>query len=163
MLAQAVHIVQFALIGIVIGGEQIFTQLLNYPAQGPFPSSYEWIRERKFMVGFGAWTLGNSLAQSLSSTGAFEVAYDGHLVYSKLAPTSGDNLPTVQRIVSSILRINPTLASSPPPLNHRQSHRPQRQTPRTKPHASSSTRKLVSDDDDEADNNRDLHDMAYDE
>jgi len=149
-MAKAVHALQFATIGIVIGGDFVFSQ--------PFPSSYEWIRERKFLVGFGAWTLGNSLAQGLVSTGAFEVFYDGQLIYSALNPASKGQLPTLQHIVSGVLRINPALAAA--------RHSPQ--PPRVSPSKSSSSystgasgrNRLVEDDEDV---NKDLHDMSYDD
>jgi len=108
LMAQIAHIVQFSLIGVAVGGDYILTNIFNYPTQGPFPPVYQAIREKKMFVGMGAWFLGNSIAQSLSSTGAFEVAFNGHLIFSKLASHSGE-LPSLSHITTELLRLDPKL------------------------------------------------------
>jgi len=146
-LASVLQVVQLSLIGVAIAGDWILTTVFNYPINGPFPSVYESIREKKLYVGIGAWMVGNSFIQSLTSTGAFEIAFNGELIYSKLESTS-HQLPTIQHIVSQMIKVNPDMVNSQPP-------------PRSRPvAATSATRRSLNDD---SDFNHDVRDMAYDE
>jgi len=137
-----------------------FTHVLNYPAGGPFPPLYEQIREKKMFVGLGAWIVGNSITQGLTSTGAFEVYYNGQIVSSKLAPTSaafpsahghaGTNaVPPLQFLVQQMHRIDPSLSSRR--VNHG------RQPPRK------ASTKPISASQDEDDVNRDVRDLSYED
>lgn len=73
----------------MFGGDSIFATL----GLVPHPEWYTYIKENK-MSSFIAIFFANSIAQSMTSTGAFEVTVDGQEVYSKLAngrmPTAGD-------------------------------------------------------------------------
>ncbi|CAG9467747.1 unnamed protein product [Pedinophyceae sp. YPF-701] len=51
----------------------------------PVPSWYtERVVPSRMPYMLGAWFVGNTVIQSLTKTGAFEVFYDGELVFSKL-------------------------------------------------------------------------------
>jgi len=123
-LSRILQVVQFSLIGVALAGDYLLTHVLNYPANGPFPPLYEPIREKKLFVGMGAWIVGNSVIQGLSSSGAFEIYYDGRIVSSKLNPasaafasthggggTGNAALPSLQFIIQQMHRIDPTLTS----------------------------------------------------
>jgi len=158
LLANGLHVVQLSLIGLVVAGEYIFTNVLNYPVGGPFPPFYESIKEKKLLVGFGAWMVGNSLAQSLASTGAFEIAYNGQIVYSKLASSSAQ-LPTLQQIITNMQHIDPNL------ISHNAHSGRYRTQPISSKRASQSSYSDNDHDEDEHDTgtNSDIHDLAYDE
>jgi len=157
-LAQGVQVVQLSLIGMAVFGDLVLTSVLGYPTNGPFPNFYQSMREKKWYVGLGAWMVGNSIIQSVTSTGAFEIAYDGHLIYSKLnSPTH--QLPSLQHILTEMARIAPL---HPPPShpNHRTSSASSRSSSSNR-HAYTSA--VHTDEQDNLDVNRDVHDMAYDE
>jgi hypothetical protein len=50
----------------------------------PVPPWQEYLTANKMSTCGMTWFMGNTLAQNLVSTGAFEVYYDGDLVFSKL-------------------------------------------------------------------------------
>ena len=47
----------------------------------------------------GAWFLGNTVSQNLLNTGAFEVFYDGEVIFSKLEQR---RLPTIPEILDGL-------------------------------------------------------------
>ncbi|KAI3474217.1 hypothetical protein Pfo_029005 [Paulownia fortunei] len=80
MLSKLVPIVQFGVIGIIVGGEQIFPRL-GFAAP---PQWYYSMRANRFGSMASTWLLGNFLQSFLQSSGAFEVHCNGELVFSKL-------------------------------------------------------------------------------
>jgi len=147
MMAQLIQVAQLSFIGLVIAGDYVFTQFLNYPPNGPFPSFYESIREKKMLAGMGAWFVGNSLMQGLTSTGAFEVAFDGQLIHSKLAT---NQLPSLQHILTQLHRIQPDLISG----------RHNRARVHSQPSARRSQAAHAAEPEDDSDR---VHEMAYDD
>lgn len=65
-------ILQFAMLGVVVFGDQLFAAL-GMPA----PALYADIRDKKLVFGMGIWVVGNMVQSSLNSTGAFEIYYAG--------------------------------------------------------------------------------------
>ena len=55
----------------------------------------------------GCWWVGNTLRNSLGSTGAFEVLYQGQLVFSKLA---AGRMPTLGEVLDGIRAASPASA-----------------------------------------------------
>ncbi|XP_019460516.1 PREDICTED: selT-like protein [Lupinus angustifolius] len=80
LLSKVVPVLQFGVIGVVIGGEQIFP-MLGFVAPPPW---YNSLRANKFGTVASTWLLGNALQSFLHSSGAFEVYFNGELVFSKL-------------------------------------------------------------------------------
>lgn len=80
MLSKLVPIVQFGVIGIIVGGEQIFPRL-GYAVP---PQWYYSLRANRFGSMASTWLLGNFLQSFLQSSGAFEVYCNGEQVFSKL-------------------------------------------------------------------------------
>lgn len=78
-VAQMVFIAQLALIAVMLLGRSIFAAL-----GVPVPTLYEQWEDKKMAVIMAAWFLGNMLHNSLTSTGAFEVFYDGQQVRSRV-------------------------------------------------------------------------------
>ena len=74
-LARGVTVAQFAVVGVMAFGDQLFPYLGVDP-----PALYLANRERRVGVCLGAWLLGNAAHNALTATGAFEVFYDGQLV-----------------------------------------------------------------------------------
>lgn len=66
---------QFGVIAVAIFGDQIFAALGIQP-----PELYGQLREKRFGVVLAAWIVGNSIQNSLSATGAFEVYSNGQQV-----------------------------------------------------------------------------------
>ncbi|KAJ6844473.1 selT-like protein [Iris pallida] len=79
LLSKLVPVVQFGVIGIVMGGEHIFPRLGMAP-----PAWYFSLRTNRFGAMATTWLLGNFVQSFLQSSGAFEVYWNGDLVFSKL-------------------------------------------------------------------------------
>ncbi|KAF9675483.1 hypothetical protein SADUNF_Sadunf09G0036900 [Salix dunnii] len=78
--SKLVPVFQVGVMGIVLGGEQIFPMLgLMTP-----PPWYYSLRANKFGTIASTWLLGNALQSFLQSSGAFEVYCNDELVFSKL-------------------------------------------------------------------------------
>ncbi|XP_058110261.1 selT-like protein [Magnolia sinica] len=80
LLSKVVPIVQVGVIGIVMAGEHIFPRL-GFMTPPPW---YFTLRANRFGTIASTWLLGNVVQNFLQSSGAFEVYYDGDLVFSKL-------------------------------------------------------------------------------
>lgn len=76
VLSKVVPIVQFGVIGIIMGGEHIFPRL-GFAAP---PQWYYSMRSNRFGSMASTWLLGNFLQSFLQSSGAFEVYCNGDLV-----------------------------------------------------------------------------------
>jgi len=57
------------------------------------------LQEKKLAILMGSWFLGNTLINSITSTGAFEIMYGSDVVFSKLAV---GRMPTLEEIISGI-------------------------------------------------------------
>ncbi len=66
---------QFGAIGFMLAGEQLCGAL-----GVPVPQIYQQYKDKKSGIVLAIWFLGNALHNGLTSTGAFEVFYDGQLV-----------------------------------------------------------------------------------
>ncbi|KAI7730584.1 hypothetical protein M8C21_021468 [Ambrosia artemisiifolia] len=80
LLAKLVPVVQFGMIGVVMGGEHIFPRL----GFATPPAWYYSLRANRFGTISSTWLMGNFLQGFLQSSGAFEVSINGEQVYSKL-------------------------------------------------------------------------------
>mmetsp|Transcript_5216 Transcript_5216/g.14955 ORF Transcript_5216/g.14955 Transcript_5216/m.14955 type:complete len:102 (-) Transcript_5216:531-836(-) len=91
-MAQALQWIQGGAIVLVLTAERML------PALGldQDPSFYQVLKERRFPIIAGVWLFGNMVQSSLTSTGAFEVFYDGRLVHSKLAT---GHLPQMEELL----------------------------------------------------------------
>lgn len=76
LLSKMVPVVQFGMIGVVMGGEQIFPRL-GFAAP---PQWYYSLRANRFGTISSTWLLGNFLQSFLQNTGAFEVSINGEQV-----------------------------------------------------------------------------------
>ncbi|XP_058763811.1 selT-like protein [Vicia villosa] len=80
LLSKVVPVVQIGVVGVVVAGEQIFP-MLGFVAPPPW---YFNLRANRFGTIASTWLLGNALQSFLQSSGAFEVYFNGNLVFSKL-------------------------------------------------------------------------------
>ncbi|KAI9091610.1 hypothetical protein K1719_028053 [Acacia pycnantha] len=80
LLSKVVPVVQIGVVAVVVAGEHIFP-MLGYVAPPPW---YFNLRANKFGTIASTWLLGNTLQSFLQSSGAFEVYFNGDLVFSKL-------------------------------------------------------------------------------
>lgn len=93
--AQAVGLAQMGGFAMVFFGEKVF-QTLGVPAPDFYMNN---IAHNRFGAGVAVWFLGNFAQNQLVATGAFEVYYDGSLIYSKLAT---GRMPTVDELLGSV-------------------------------------------------------------
>jgi selT/selW/selH-like putative selenoprotein len=61
------------------------------------------LKEKKMMILMGAWFVGNTINNALTSTGAFEVYYEDALVFSKLE--TGRMPSSMDEIIQGIMRV----------------------------------------------------------
>ncbi|MCO5597427.1 hypothetical protein L7F22_051505 [Adiantum nelumboides] len=80
LLIKVIPVVQVAGIALVAAGDHIFPRL-GFASP---PSWYNYVRGNRFGAAAGLWVIGNVLQNTLQSTGAFEVYFDGDLIFSKL-------------------------------------------------------------------------------
>lgn len=88
VISQAISAVQMGIILLIVMGDKMLPT-----------SVYESVKDNKFGYCVGIWFLGNMLASNLRNTGAFEIAFDGQLIFSKL---DTGRMPAVQEIYSGI-------------------------------------------------------------
>ncbi|XP_009769442.1 selT-like protein [Nicotiana tabacum] len=80
LLSKVVPVFQFGVIGLVMGGEQIFPRL-GFAVPPPW---FYHLRANRFGTMATTWLLGNFFQSMLQSSGAFEVYCNGELIFSKL-------------------------------------------------------------------------------
>lgn len=93
MLSRVVTAVQMSLIGGLVAGDHIQQHM------GPLLPLYLKAKENKMAYLLGLWIFGNSLSQMLVNTGAFEISYNGKLLYSSIEMK---RLPSYDELVSAI-------------------------------------------------------------
>ena len=93
MIAQAAQMLQMMGIIFLLFGEGIFNGLGM-----PVPEAYKALQENK-MLAIGILFIGNSFAQQLVATGAFELELNGQEVYSKLKE---GRMPTIEEIITRL-------------------------------------------------------------
>ncbi len=76
LLSRILGFVQLGVIGVALAGEHV-AQSLGVAVPEQYLAA---LREKRMVIIMGAWFVGNMIHNSLSSTGAFEVFYDGQLV-----------------------------------------------------------------------------------
>mmetsp|Transcript_18778 Transcript_18778/g.46763 ORF Transcript_18778/g.46763 Transcript_18778/m.46763 type:complete len:150 (-) Transcript_18778:383-832(-) len=81
-------------VGATFFGEKIFATLGM-----PRPEFVASMQANKMGSCMGAWFVGNMLSQNLLNTGAFEVYYNGEVIFSKLQQA---RLPNVPEIMSGL-------------------------------------------------------------
>lgn len=120
-LANVLSAVQFGFIGLVLFGESMFS-LIDVAA----PGWYHGVKDNKFGCILMAWMLGNAVQSGLTNTGAFEIAYDGEIIFSK---QELGRLPSVQEVVSGIESVMERHGTKAP---SRRSSTPKREATRVK-------------------------------
>jgi len=101
LAAKIVGFAQFGFLGFALGGDYLLP-LFSISPQHPF---YQYIQNNKMPACAFVWIIGNMVSQSLQSTGAFEISYNGQMVYSKLEK---GKLPTSDEIINTIKKIAPS-------------------------------------------------------
>ncbi|KAK9811297.1 hypothetical protein WJX72_001364 [[Myrmecia] bisecta] len=79
-LSSIITVLQLGVIVVLLLGDYVF------PAMGfaQPPELYQQLKDKKMVVVMGAWFVGNMLQNSLTSSGAFEIYFDGQKIFSKL-------------------------------------------------------------------------------
>lgn len=104
-LVRALQAVQYGLLAVCMFGDQIFQYLGVAP-----PQLYvQNVVPNRFGAVIGVWFVGNMLVNTLQSTGAFEVYFDGQLIFSKLQmgrmPTVPEIFEPMERIIAQAMRV----------------------------------------------------------
>ncbi|KIY99027.1 SelT-like protein Flags: Precursor [Monoraphidium neglectum] len=105
-LSQAIGGAQMAGFGGVFFGDKLFEAI----GVAPPPDWYARVQQSKPLWALGVWMVGNMAQSSASSTGAFEIYFDGKLVFSKLA---AGRLPTQAEWGALAQNMSAALAASP--------------------------------------------------
>jgi len=96
MAATVAQRTQMGLIAGVFFGSTIFGYLGMQE-----PQFYAWIKERRMLTILALFLIGNQITSAFLSTGAFEITYDGHLIWSKLEsgtlPADGELLRLLRK------------------------------------------------------------------
>jgi len=96
-LYQLVQLAYMSCIALLLFGNYIF------PVLGiPPPQIYYDVQANKLAWVFGIYFVGNTICNSLLSSGAFEVTYQGQVVWSKLAQ---GRLPNWEELLFSLQRL----------------------------------------------------------
>eukprot|EP00899_Mesostigma_viride_P016182 jgi/Mesvir1/24565/Mv21898-RA.1 len=106
-IAQGVSFVQMAGLGFVMAGDKILTALgvPNIAApRHPAWALYDRFSSNRLPWLATWWILGNSVHGQLLSTGAFEVYYDGHLLFSKLETGHVPEVETLVNLVAAAMK-----------------------------------------------------------
>eukprot|EP01025_Chloroclados_australasicus_P028824 TRINITY_DN2857_c0_g1_i1.p5 TRINITY_DN2857_c0_g1~~TRINITY_DN2857_c0_g1_i1.p5 ORF type:complete len:134 (-),score=16.58 TRINITY_DN2857_c0_g1_i1:665-1066(-) len=99
-LAQVTQALQMGSMGVVFFGEQL-RQFVGI-SEDMVPTWYQQMQQNKIGVAMGIWFVGNAVNDQLVSTGAFEVYYNGQLIFSKL---DKGRLPNLAEIFDGIERV----------------------------------------------------------
>lgn len=94
-LARAVQFVQYATIAFALAGQQ----LADIAGIRASPEFWAGMAEKRWSLVMGAFFFGNTIVNSLLSTGAFEVLYGSDVIFSKL---DTGRMPTMQEIVTGM-------------------------------------------------------------
>lgn len=96
-LAKIVTMIQMGVMGAALLMDQLGNALnMTIPPE---------VKEKKMMILMGAWFIGNTVNNALTSTGAFEIYFDDSLVFSKLGTgRMPGNMEEVLRGIESIMR-----------------------------------------------------------
>ena len=93
--SKAVNVGTFAAMGLTHFGDQLCAAL-GAPATPAFVAN---LQSNKMGSTMGAWFVGNTVSQNPLNTGAFEVFYDGEVLFSK---RKEKRLPTVPEIMGGL-------------------------------------------------------------
>mgnify|MGYP000005533215 CR=1 FL=1 len=99
MIAQAVGILQWTIYAVLFAGDWIFRTLGVQP-----PEIVKIMQENKMHTILGVFMV-SSFAQKLLVTGAFEVTYNGKLIFSKLESGHMPNGPIIEDMINKVARL----------------------------------------------------------
>ncbi|KAG2487450.1 hypothetical protein HYH03_014017 [Edaphochlamys debaryana] len=94
-IVRALQAVQLAALAVCFAGDTIFRQI-NMPPPQWYTAN---VAPNRFGVGMGVWFVGNTVITNLQNTGAFEVYFDGKLIFSKLAE---ERMPSIAELLAPI-------------------------------------------------------------
>ena len=93
--SKAVNVGTFAAMGLTHFGDRLCSAL----GARATPAFVANLQSNKMGSTMGAWFVGNTVSQNLLNTGAFEVFYDGEVLFSK---RKEKRLPTVPEIMGGL-------------------------------------------------------------
>lgn len=94
--------IQWSAMALMFFGSNVLT-MLGYPA-GVEPNWFKELQQNKMGAFVGVFFM-NSMAQSMTNTGAFEVEVDGKLAYSKLETGRMPNIAEIVRALEKVAGI----------------------------------------------------------
>ena len=100
IVSTAAQVAQYGAMAFFVLGDRYLFPALRVPV----PPWYDNVARNRVPCTMGAFFIGNMVATNLQKTGAFEVHYDGKLIWSKL--NSGQN-PDPRGIIAGLRRAIP--------------------------------------------------------
>ena len=97
ILARAMTLLQYATIAFAVAGQPI-CEALGFSSFFA-PSFWNQVAEKRFSIIMGAFFFGNTVINSVVSTGAFEVLYGSEVIFSKL---NTGRMPTLNELQSTM-------------------------------------------------------------
>jgi hypothetical protein len=95
--------IQYTAIAFALAGQQI-CEALGMLSLFP-PTFWPQLAEKRFSLIIGAFFFGNTIINSIVSTGAFEVLYGPEVIFSKLEtgrmPQMNELLMTIQEVITA--------------------------------------------------------------
>lgn len=102
-VARLVTLIQYSIIVFALAGQQI-CDAVGMTSRFP-PDFWVGLAEKRFSLIIGCFFFGNTIINSIVSTGAFEVLYGSEVIFSKLStgrmPTMDELLTTLQETITA--------------------------------------------------------------
>jgi hypothetical protein len=101
--SKAVNVGTFAAMGLTHFGDRLCLAL----GARATPAFVANLQSNKMGSTMGAWFVGNTVSQNLLNTGAFEVFYDGEVIFSKHDTKRLPTIPEIMGGLESAMRRDP--------------------------------------------------------
>ena len=101
--SKAVNVGTFAAMGLTHFGDRLCSAL----GARATPAFVANLQSNKMGSTMGAWFVGNTVSQNLLNTGAFEVFYDGEVIFSKHDTKRLPTIPEIMGGLESAMRRDP--------------------------------------------------------
>jgi selT/selW/selH-like putative selenoprotein len=99
LLSRLFTMVQLAICALTLFGDGISSML-----QTDSPDWLKSMNNNKMSICMVTWFLGNIFAQNLLNTGAFEIAFDGQMIFSKLDEHRMPSVSEMFEAVDTVMR-----------------------------------------------------------
>ena len=138
--SKAVNVGTFAAMGLTHFGDRLCLAL----GARATPAFVANLQSNKMGSTMGAWFVGNTVSQNLLNTGAFEVFYDGEVIFSKHDTKRLPTIPEIMGGLESAMRRDPEGAAGAAARARRRPRKTRRRRPRARPSGATRRRRRSS-------------------